>query len=259
MSLVWKYLTGVAIMMFVARVAVAQTTPAVPGNELDKMYTPDKNSIFNRGEGSNASKSEDSPDIEFKNSIKFNVALLIRNTAAFFYERALSDVISIQVGLGNCYDKDPILTFSSASEMNLTEPNSTIRLYTIMDLGNVTSSGMFGSFSLKFYFSNYYNSNTVLDGGYFELGLRRSNLSLTIPSTPPPYSVDYPILYQSSVQFRSMSYYISWGYTFFTRGKIKTTHDFYGAIGIRNVYYSAFTSQEYQYTSPWGIDNVTRD
>lgn len=71
------------ILLLVGKVAFAQEKVGTP-NDLDKMYTPDKTSVFN-ADGTNTSSQNSSFDI--KNAIKYNPFLLTRGTVAFFYER----------------------------------------------------------------------------------------------------------------------------------------------------------------------------
>lgn len=220
----------------------AQQAPAP--NELDNLYTPDKNSLFNSNSSTGSSGSSGgSSDMTL--AFKFNPGFLIRNTAAVFTQYWLSDGIGLEGGLGYCYNKDNLMSLVSYSDMTLKETSSSLSLGEILERGNYSSGpNIFTSLSTRFYWSNYYNDNNY----YFEIGTRYYNNTITIPpssSDPNSSSYDYNVIKGNPrLSVRSWVFNMNYGLQFTTDGSVRTVHDFYLGFGVRSTSYNIFDMEE---------------
>src|SRR3990167_1976126 len=206
-------------------------------NELDKLYIPTQNSVFNPGKSS----TKNSSPSENNNAIKFNPVLLTRSIGALFYEKWLSDEISVQGGLGICYNKDIMMGKLSEiqREFNFSrDATSSFNISDIMLRGEFSSgSTPFISFAFRFFGSGYYDSES-----YFELNFRYYSNTLKIPDATESYNkrvLDLP-----EVTVRNFNYLLTYGYQVYTSGKIRTSHDFYYGIGLRNTSYDSFREEK---------------
>lgn len=232
--------------------SVGQNTPPAQSNDLDKLYTPDKNSIFNNKGGSDG-KSREGNELNIKNVVKFNMGLLVRNTAGFYWERKIADKITIQPGIGMCYGKDKLMTFLGG-EANMTpslSSSNTVPFGELLQQGYFRDMNLFSSFAFRFYSANYYNSDETFQSGYLELNVRYSAMNLNYRSetyNQNSYGYyngsSYFMPNSSTASFHTFSFYSIYGYQTCTTGRIKTTHDFYIGAGIRSTSYSSYTLNE---------------
>jgi hypothetical protein len=231
---------------FAVSIAYAQDKNPAQKNDLDKLYTPDKNSIFNsKGNGQGNSYSE----LGINNVVKVNLALLVRSTAGLFWERKISNNVTLQPGVGVVVGKDVLMEYIG-SEMNITpSPRSyyIVPFGELIKTGYFKGAGIFGSFSGRYYLGNSVNSETFRTG-YFELNLRYSTMNLDIHKSSIDYngysSSNYYMPVSSVANFRTVSFYAIYGYQACTTGRIKTTHDFYFGGGFRSVSYSSYVKNE---------------
>ena len=227
--------------------AFAQENP-LEKNEQDKIYTPDKNSIFFHGGNNSSDRTIDESEIH--NAIKFNPGLLVRSTAAIFYERNITNGITFSGGLGSCYNLDRVMALGVTAEFNLSDPQSTLPLATILTPGYaqyVKGGNIFMAASFRFYYENYYTSYESFNSGYFEIGLRYYTNHMNVDDNTSSYytnNYNYGLTTGGVVAIRNAVYQISYGYELYTSGKVKTTHDFYIGVGIRNTSYNLFTQEE---------------
>lgn len=235
--------------------SLAQDAPP-QGNDLDKLYTPDKNSVFNNEAGSGSqAKNKTVNEINISNAVKFNFGLLVRNTAAFFWERKIANQFTIQPGIGVCYGKDRLMQ-EIGGDMDMTpyvSRSGTVPFGSLLKQGNFRGVNLFASFAFRLYTGNYYYGGETFQSGYFEVNVRYSSMNVDILTTAPSSSgsstgSNYYILGNPTVNFRTESYYFIYGYQFCTTGKTKTTHDFYCGAGFRSIKYDSFAldnSQQY--------------
>ena len=233
-------------------------------NDLDKQYTPDKSSIFNNeGSSSSQGKNKNTNDVDISNAIKFNFGLLVRNTAGLYWERKVSDRFTIQPGIGLCYGKDKLMQEIGGS-MDMTPQNqrtNTVPFGSLLSQGNLTGVNIFTSLACRIYFGNYYYGGETFQGGYLEINVRYSSMNVDIPTTGSSATngyaggAPYYIPGLPTVNFRTVSYYLTYGYQLCTTGKIKTTHDFYFGFGFRSVKYDSYilenTSNQYTGTADY--------
>lgn len=226
--------------------ATAQEKGGIP-NDLDKQFTPGKNALF--GESSNSSSSDGEIYADFKNSIKWNITLLGRSTFAMFYERALSDQISMEFGIGTNYSKDRIFEALGGGDFYFDQSNNynEMGFDEYLRRANFTSSSIFLSAQAKFYLGGWYNESSVFDGSYFAIGTRFNPYKFELYSDPydPNYSYsDAAIQGSKTSKLKTTSIYMLWGWQGYTSGKLKTTHDLYTGFGFRTTKYETFTRNE---------------
>ena len=220
------------------------TKPGKP-NDLDKLYTPDKNSAS----PSNGSSSSGSTYGEKKNFVKFNFALLARSTCGFFYERKITDWFSVQGGLGFCFGKDYAQYLATEGEIfTLSPSNSKISLEKIQNNGTFLSgvtNNPFLSGAVRFSFDGLYSSWYGNDDrkSYLELSVRyyKHHYSLT---TLPYNNPGDKIIGGEDLSVKNTCYMLTWGSQIETDSKLVTSHEFYVGAGIRRSTYNIFTSTD---------------
>lgn len=207
--------------------------PGLP-NDLDKMFVPDKNSIFN-----SEKNDEDGSDyllVDVKNIIKFNPAMLPRSIAAFYYERRLSEQFSLQGGLGICFNKDRVMGSIADDWAYGSDGNSSVRLALIMQYGLYNEPSLFASIAVKLHWENPHSWNAM---PYFEMSTRYYENKLKVSKIGYGTMDGSPI-----VTVRNVSYTLVYGRQYLTEGKIRTSHDFYVGIGMKTVSFDRFISTE---------------
>ncbi|MFN5183962.1 MAG: hypothetical protein ACK5D5_13150 [Bacteroidota bacterium] len=225
----------------------AQVQPMKPGqpNELDNKFSPSNSSIFKPGSntGSN-NKSSSGDDVEFKNAIKCNVALLPRKIAAFGYERFLGEHIGAEGWLGFVFGKDPIFSvLGSQMIFDQGVGGSAIDLSDIMQSSTHYLGGLYYGAAIRFNFDSYYWSGA---SSFISIGFRSYSQKLDIsPLINQQYSSIYKSFEGSKIaDLSQINYLLTYGYRLNTEGKIKTSHEFYFSTGIRNVSHSSYSSRE---------------
>src|ERR1700741_5381486 len=203
-----KHRLCILLFLFqITLISIAQEKEIKPGkpNELDKLYTPDKNSSTpsngSTSSGSWAGKA---------NFAKFNFGLLARSTCAFFYERKITDGISLQGGLGYVYGSDKAQVFLTDGEsIYLNDTKSSISLGTIIYHGTFKSGGPFLSAAVRFYYSGLY-SNWFYNSGdrssYLELGMRYYGQHYSFTSFPNDNNNGQTISGGSKIGIRNTCY-----------------------------------------------------
>lgn len=230
----------------------AQQTPGPP-NELDNQFVPDKNSVFN-SEGTTGDGKDNSDYSENKNIIKFNIGLLARSIASFQYERRISDQITLEGGLGMCYNRDFILSFSSEL-FGLNNKSNEIGLYELMTNSDFGGKTLYSSLSFKLRYDSYYWDSEP----YFELNTRLYSNKFDMTPIVNEYATSYngaTLVGTPDITVRNTCVNIIYGVQYVTGGKISTTHDFYSGFGMRNISYNKVTrdydsnySNNYIYTN----------
>ncbi len=151
-------------------------TPIGLPNDLDQQYVPDKNSILNSVNNSTASSGGSESSI-IKNVIKFNVSLLSRSTAAFFWEHSVSKAISLEGGVGGCFGVDYMQKMFSELGDGYGGNNNNNKLMLSKLLQNSTYAGSpspFLSAGARFYFAN-----DAPEGAYFSFSVRYASYNMT--------------------------------------------------------------------------------
>lgn len=213
----------------------AQESPGTP-NELDNQYVPDKNSIFN----SDAKGGEEgvSSAIDVKNIIKLNATMLPRGIFALYYQKGITDQISLEGGLGACFNKDRVFGFVSGISDGFSGNSQVVELNTIMRYGELKGTSLFYSLSFRVSWDSYYDNVTP----YFSLNTRYYTNKLLL-SQINDYQTDFERLDGTpEVIIRNTSFNIIYGYQYITDGKIRTTHDYYFGLGMRNTSFDEFIS-----------------
>lgn len=208
--------------------------PGLP-NDLDRMFVPEKSSIFN-SDGKNDEGSSSNSSVDVKHIIKLNITMLPRSIAAFYYERRLNDQISLEGGLGISFDKDRIMGAVSSISDDFSGNYSSIKLSEMMEYGVSNGKGFFASFSFRVGWDSYYDWNVI---PYFEMNTRYYANKMKIGA------MNYGVINGSSnVEIRNICYNLVYGVEFLTEGKIQTAHDFYFGFGLRTTSFDKFTSTE---------------
>jgi hypothetical protein len=214
-------------------------------NELDKQYTPDKNSILGSGKASSSHSSGGGSGADVENVVKFNFGLLARSTFAVFYERRIVEGFSVQGGIGYVYNKDKAQYFLSEGEtIPLSETNTSLSLAKINKYGSYGGFNPFLSGSVRFHFSGLY-SNWYYNGNddrrnYFELAARFYTNHYDVGTLTSNERINGA----NSVAVRNTCYMMNYGFSFETDTKLVTTHEFYTGFGIRKSVYDKFTANQ---------------
>lgn len=212
-------------------------------NELDKLYTPDKNSILGMSKASDKGKGFRSSD-DLKNIIKFNPALIARSTVALFYERNIADGFSIQGGVGYCYNRDKAqYLLSEGEDVPFSTVTTSLPLGRINKYGTYKGFNPFVAFSLRFHFNGlysywYYGSDER--NSYIDLGMRFYTNHFDMTTFP---NSNERINGDNSISVRNLCYTFTYGYLFQTDTRLVTTHEFYTGFGLRKSTYDKFSSQ----------------
>ncbi len=242
----------VALLVCSMKLSLAQEDLG-QANELDKMYVPDKNSIFNSDAKTNSSGNDDSSPIDIKNNISFNPTLLSRSVLALFYERFFGDQYSIKGGLGVCYEIDKIQSIAYdvgfAGEF-FSEPTSTVSITRIMQEGIFQAPRLYSSISVRVHWDSFFGGSW---NPYFEINAQQSFYTLKMNASSINYNEIYSnynygnsnntsglIGNRTDVSIRNTSINLIYGTQFVTSGKIKTTHDFFIGIGGKKTSYNQF-------------------
>jgi hypothetical protein len=243
------------VLVFLQKLAFAQeATPGLP-NELDKMFVPDKNSIFYSGPGAASSGNSSSP-IEIKNTITFNPTLLIRRSVGLFYEHWFSEKFSVKGGLGFCYNVDRIqaITYSMGIAQQAFSParSSTVSIAKIMEDGVFEGPRLYSSVSLRLHWDSFFGGDW---NPFLEANSQQHSNTLKMPSENVNYYNYYDhsgliIVNEPVVHVRTFSLNLIYGSQFVTSGKVKTTHEFFFGMGLKNASYEVFRSSSQTLKDP---------
>lgn len=259
---------------------IAQLQPGKP-NDLDSKYLPDKSSIFNSDinstNNSSTPKTYSQGVIEIKNLVKCNLGLFARNIFALSYERFFTDQISAEGSLGLAYNKDIIFgAIGSALDLNSSNSsNSALALENIYMDGKKSSLGLYTGASIKFHFSGggcssmgygYYSGWNIGSGTetYLELGIRYYGNHLQLVDDPSAMSnvqsgtYNYTPLYNNlRIDVRQINFLLNYGIRFTTTGNIKTSHEFYCGVGLRNFYYNVTEKEKVTIPQNFPLSTIT--
>ena len=206
----------------------------VTDNELDKKYTPNSTSIFNKfTKKSNGTYSSSSPEVTFSNCIKFNPLLFLRQKIGIFYERKITGGLSVVGGIGKAFGPDAIQNF--AYEINvsgLNSPPGNLSPSQIIGFSNYFSSGVLLSGSIKIYFSgNAFEESCV------EFNYRRETMNYLLdPLKSKPYIIDG----ENLAKFKMSQF--SFGYCFsgVTGKNNNIINEFYFNFGMKLFTFTEF-------------------
>lgn len=195
-------------------------------NELDKLYSPSKNPLLNT-QSSEGNSSSSNYYGSYRNAIRLSPLLLTRNIFALTYERMLGTEFSLNIGLGAALRQDIIQTNTMEAAYGGNE-RSEISVVTMLQSGNSTGPGPYGSFALRFYLDN-----EGAEGNYLEINSRFSNNTIRL-------SDFYSIRGTSSVSIVNSGLNLIYGYQSSSSGRVQMIHDFYFGIGYKNTSYNIF-------------------
>lgn len=202
---------------------------SLKSNELDEIYTPPKNSLFDEL----SSKNQSISNYNFKNCIKLNPLYFFRNTFALGYERIINDHVGVEGFLGYSYGSDAIQKLGIVVSEEMKEdatPNTDVYLGEISEYGKFKKGGLFGSIGLKY----YYDGNAFDD--YF-IGIQSRFNSFTRTVNLDNYGNGYQDI---DVKVNNMSTYFIWGNSRVSgSSKRPFVQEFYTGIGIRNSSFDA--------------------
>jgi hypothetical protein len=241
-------ITLTLLCLLVAFGLYSQDKEIKPGkpNDLDKLYTPDKNS----SNPSNGSSSSNNGASGKSNLVKFNFALLARSTFALFYERKITDGFSVQGGLGYCYGKDKAqFVMSEGDYIYFSDNKSSLNLGDIIYNGTYRNgANPFLSASFRFAYNGLYSGwyGNEDRNSYIELGMRYYSHHYDYRNSKNSYEI---INGGTNLSVRNLCYMVTWGYQFETDTKLVTSHEFYTGAGLRRSKYNMFTSTQTQGSS----------
>ncbi len=205
--------------------------PPSPKNELDKTYTPKLNSPFN----SYDKFDKNSDDGSYIHAIKIYPNLVFRGILALSYERAITEVISLQGGIGITAGIDQFqFAFRNSNPTNTTSVPNELSLYTMLTTGQYNGTGIFLSGSPRFSFHSIMFQNPA----FIELNYRFYTFKVNL--TPNGVSSVKNIYDIKGISISSSRFNIIYGLKFPTSGQIKCTHEIYGGAGIHTLYYPVF-------------------
>lgn len=223
---------GIFILCIVAGSLKAQQTPGSP-NALDNQFVPDKNSVFN-SEGNAGDGKDDDSYSDINNIVKFNIGLLARSIAAFQYERRISDQITLEAGLGTCFNRDFVLSVSSEI-FGIGRSNNEIGAYELMTNSNFGGNSLYSSFSFRLRYDSYYWESEP----YFEINTRlysnKFDMTPIVEEYNSPNYTSAVLVGTPDVTVRNTCINLIYGIQLVTDGKIATTHDFYTGFGMRSL------------------------
>ena len=119
----------------------------------------------------------------------------------------------------------------------------------------VSGGNLFTAASVRFFYENYYTSYESFNSGYFEIGLKFYSNNIRVDDNTSAYYLNnnnYNLTTGGLVTIRNAMYQITYGYELYTRGKVKTTHDFYIGLGVRNTSYNLFKLEDMYLTNQQG-------
>lgn len=224
-----------AVFIIFCKGLLAQQKPV---NELDNLYTPPDNSVFD-GNGNTAAAVASRDPSETTLAVKFNPTLLIRQAAAIWSEYRISERMSLSGGLGYCYRKDPVLAGVSALGMDFdSDSKSALSLGEIMQEGIYRpGTNIFLSFASRVYNNDYYDHHF-----YYEMGARFYVNTLQISGSTS--KLQYPVKDEPVTKIKSWVFSTVYGIQFISSGKIQTVHDFYLGGGFRSTSFNIFDREE---------------
>ncbi len=207
-------------------------------NELDQIYEPPKNSLFDEHTAKNEQHSN--TYVDFKNVLKFNPFLLTRSTFAIGYERQIYNNFTGSLYLGYNYKRDwmqAIGTTSSSDEGAVLSNSSAseISLSSMISEGKFVSGGLFTSIGARMYLDD-----TQFDGPYLEIQTRYNSYTLDLAQNSTNSTVAFKADSKTTVAISNNSTYLIWGNQYCSSGKSKSTHDIYFGVGIRQTGYDIF-------------------
>lgn len=206
-------------------------------NDLDQKYIPDKNSILNSVNSSSSSSRGGRTEL-VKNIFKINLALLGRSAATVFWEHPFGKVVSVEAGLGLCYNRDYMQSvFSGAFADAFAGGTSTTQRYVTLPTMLTSSTyvggpSIFLSGGVKLYFSD-----DAPEGSYFQFNMRyyANNLQLNEQGSAT-------INGNSGFTVKNLGFNIIYGYQVIGGGKnVCLVNDFYMGFGLRKTSYDGFT------------------
>ncbi len=216
-------------------------------NPLDDKYSPGKNSVFVLKASTNNKSNALLED--GNNVLKFNPALLIRKTAAVFYERKMGEIFSAEAGLGLTYGIDIVQRAKAKSEGSsiLIQGDTRIPLDVILSEGTSKGIGLFFSISPKV----RYNSMFWDNNSYVELNYRFVSNRINLAELESKYAQSSVYIEGKDLVTRSHWYNLIMGSEFETEGSLVTTHEFYYGFGFCTTSLNAFDAEQKPINGVW--------
>lgn len=219
----------VTIITFLYLFSSGQSIIQDKDNEFDKKYTPSQNSLFNNLNKKN-NQSSNSSSIEIKNSVKYCPTILLRQKVVFFYERQVSNGLSINFGIGKAFGKDFMEQVYLSGFSELYTPNT-------LSAGDIQQAGAYyGSTALISVGMRLYYSGKSFDGGFVDLNFRRETMKFLLPDAIN----GYPILGSKTANFKTNTFSFGFGHTFVGGQKNNITHELFTNFGIKLITYSRY-------------------
>ena len=225
-------------VLFSACYLVVNAQDIKPGkpNELDNIYSPDKNSskpILNPATTFVADK---------KNFLKVNLGLFARSTFALHYERKFNNVISLIGGLGYNYNTDKIQTASAEDDFYIIDNSVSSLSVNEIIKNSVYDKGanLFAAASLKISYEGLYSF--LYDDerrNFIQFECRYSGVNSNLYDLKR-YSES--IANGNNLLIKNTCYLVHWGYQFTAGSEVQTSHELSVGFGIRKVNYSIFSA-----------------
>lgn len=212
----------------------AQKKGATP-NRLDEQYVPGNNSIFNsEGASSDGNNRSSNDDMEINYTMKANPLMAFRGVFPLYYERFLTDYLSLQAGLGICFNKD-IVMVTASNVFSVEDAKSSISISEM-----ITTFDYSGDKTLYFSLTGRFYIDTYSDQGtYMELGVRYQQFDLLYKKEVSPQD-KFSQIQGTRVDVTTVNFPFIWGYQKYFGNNFKSVHDFYVGLGIKNISYDAF-------------------
>lgn len=218
------------LLLAIALCQVSYLSAQTGKAELDQIYTPPEGSVLFSNED-----DEETPSVEFKNSVRFNMLQLVRGKASFEYERSLHENFSVGCGVASSFMQDPVMQLSSIGEYSYGEDP-----YLIYDYGEFTSGFQINPF-VKLKTDSWFFDNSR----YTRIGYRYNTFNYDMNYEYPEVLFDYKLVTSEVtviIGIESQS----------EVGKLVLLNNFYYGAGFR-----AFKFKPLQYNNDYNIDGVT--
>ncbi len=240
-----KHTTTLVLLLLTATLSIAQEKTGVP-NTLDAQYTPAGSGVLTYDKLKQKKENSRNDDDYPGNIIKFTPTLLLRSVAAIQYERNIAEGFSLcaSIGYSYNYDKINVTYFTGEDPIQINEPKleyKEVRAKEILpNILFATGKPHFG-FGFKFFSTN--DDNRF---GYYQLNYDRWGYDATLDFTKMPFLYDnanaqnisngapqlpYKAIGSVPLNFTFNSFTLRYGYQIITNTKLKTSHEFYIALG----------------------------
>lgn len=245
-----KYFLPVFFIFSVNQVFSQQGSSAIL-NELDKKYAPEE-SIFSTNAAKKNRDKFASTDLYY--GLQFLPFELTKGNLVFENEINIpNSCVNITLGLGynivsSYIDKNGLGFFDNNDAKS-------IDLATAINKSAYQKGGLYLSFGIKSYANNiadlnpFFSDGTPFNGLYSFFKIEHFSYSYKLPSIIN----NQPVIGNKDCKIIQNSLNYGIGYSFVTAGKIKTVHDFYIGMGLKEAIFPYFKQDIMQTYGPNGL------